>query len=107
MSKLNGNFPKKIYKLYSCGVAPGMSILFNKAEEVCRQNPNFQSSLVFSLLKSAAEKATSPKGRNNKTDVIVLNFIRLIGKYDNKVAQFLPENIGWPGDRWVRKMNSR
>ena len=51
MSKLNENSPKKIYKLSRCGVAPGISVVFNKAEEFCRQNPNFQSSLVVSLLK--------------------------------------------------------
>ena len=53
MSKLNGNLTKKIYKLHSCEVAPGMSVVFNKAEELCRQNTNFQSILVVSLLKAA------------------------------------------------------
>ena len=107
MSKLNGNFPKKIYKLSSCGVDPGMSVVFNKAEELCRQNPKFQSSLVVSLLKAAVERSTSPKGSNAKTDIIVLNFILLIGTYDKKSDQVLYVNIGGPGDRWVRKMNAR
>ena len=61
MSKLNENLPNKIYKLSRCGVAPGISVVLNKAEELCRQNPNLQSSLVVSLLKSAVTKATSPK----------------------------------------------
>ena len=30
MSKLNGNFPKNIYKLSSYGVAPGMRIFFQQ-----------------------------------------------------------------------------
>ena len=81
--------------------------MFNKAEELCRQNPNFQSSLVFSILKAAAEKLTSPKGSNSKTYVIVLNFIILIGTYDKKSAQVVFSNIGEPGDQWVRNMNSR
>ena len=42
MSKLNENLPKQIYKLSSCGVDPGMIVVFNKAEELCRQNPNFK-----------------------------------------------------------------
>ena len=42
MSKLNENLPNKIYKLSSCGVAPGMIVMFNKSEELCRQNPKFQ-----------------------------------------------------------------
>ena len=29
MSKINENLPNKIYKLSSCGVAPGMSVVFN------------------------------------------------------------------------------
>ena len=83
-----------------------MIVVFNEAEELCRQNPNFQSSLVVSLLKAEVEKVTSPKGSNSKTDVIVLNFIRLIGTYDKKVAQVVSENIGGPGDRWGSKMNA-
>ena len=58
MSKLNENLPKNIYNIFSCGVAPGMSVVLNKAEELCRQNPSFQSSFVVSLLKAAVEKAT-------------------------------------------------
>ena len=52
-------------------------------------------------------KATSPKGSSVKTDVIVLNFIRLIGKYDKKSAQVVSKNIGGTGGRWFRKMNAR
>ena len=52
-----------------------MIVVFNKAEDLCRQNPKFQSSLVVSLLKAAVAKATSPKWINAKTDVIVLNCI--------------------------------
>ena len=107
MSKINENLPKKIYDISSCGVDPGMSVVFNKAAELCRQNPNFQSSLAVSLLKAAVAKATSPKRSNAKTDVIVLNFIRLIGTYDKKAAHVVSANIGWPRDRWVRKMNTR
>ena len=84
-----------------------MSVVFKKAEELCSHNTNFQSSSVVSLLKSEVVKATSPKGSNAKTDVIVLKFIRLIGTYDKKSAQVVPENIGVPGERWVRKMNAR
>ena len=57
MSKLNQNFPNKIYKLSSCGVAPGMSVMLNKAEELCRHNTNSRSILVVSLLKAAVAKA--------------------------------------------------
>ena len=42
MSKLNENLPNKIYKLSRCGVATGMSVVFNKSEELCRHNNNFQ-----------------------------------------------------------------
>ena len=84
-----------------------MSAVFIKAEELCRQNTNFQSSLVVSLLKSEVAKVTLPKGSNSKTDIIVLNFIILIGTYDKKVAQVVSENIGGPVDRWVSKMNAR
>ena len=62
---------------------------------------------MVSLLKSSVAKATSPKGSKVKTDVIVLNFIRLIGTYDKKSAQVVSENIGGTGGQWVRKMNSR
>ena len=58
ISILNENLPKQIYKLSSCGVAPGMSFVFNKAEELCRQNPNFQSSLVVYLLKATVANST-------------------------------------------------
>ena len=58
--------------------------MLNKAEELCRQNPNLQSSLFVSLLKAEVEKTTSPKWSNAKTYVIVLNFICLIGTYDKK-----------------------
>ena len=75
MSKLNENLPNKIYKLSSCGVAPGMRVMFNKAEELCRNNTKFQSSLVVSLLKAEVVKEISPKGSNAKTDIIVLNFM--------------------------------
>ena len=75
MSKLNENLPNKIYKLSSCGVAPGMSVVFKKTEELCRQNPNLQSSLVVSLLKEIVGKAISPKGSNAKTYIMVINFI--------------------------------
>ena len=56
LSKLNENLPTKIYNLFCCGVSPGMSVVFNKVGELCRKNPNFQSSLVVSLLKAAVEK---------------------------------------------------
>ena len=52
-------------------------------------------------------KKTSPKVSNAKTDVIVLNSIRLIITYDKKSAQVVSANIGGPGDQWVRKMNYR
>ena len=84
-----------------------MSVVFNKAEELCRQNTKFQSSLVVSLLKAAVAKATSLKGNNSKTDVIVLNFILLIKTYDKKAAQVVSANISGTGERWVRKMNGR
>ena len=107
MPKLNENLPNKFYKLSSCGVAPGMSVVFNKTEELCTQNPKFQSSLVVSLLKTAVAKAASPKGSNNKTDVIVLHFIHFIGTYEKKAARVVTENIGGPGDQWFSKMNTR
>ena len=84
-----------------------MSVLFNKVEDLCRQNPNFHSILVVSLFKAAVAKKTSPKVSNAKIDVIVLNFIRLIITYDKKSAQVVSANIGGPGDQWVRKMNYR
>ena len=86
ISKLNENLPNQIYKLSSCGVAPGMSYVFNKVEGLCRHNTNFQSSLVVSLLQASVAKATSPKGSDAKTYLIVLNFIRLIGKYYKNAA---------------------
>ena len=58
MPKLNENLPNKIYNIFSCGLAPGMSVVFNKAEELCSQNPKFQSSLVVSLLNASLAKAT-------------------------------------------------
>ena len=67
-------------------------------EELCRQNSNFQSSLVVSLLKSEVAKATSPKGSNTNKDLIMLNFIRLIVTYDKKLAQVVSAYIGGPGD---------
>ena len=81
--------------------------MFNKAEELCRHNPNFQSSLVVSLLKAALAKATSPKSSNVKTDIIVLNFINLIRTYDKKSPQVVSANIVGPGYRWVSNMNAR
>ena len=107
MSKLNKNLPNKIYKIFSCGVAPGMRVVFNKAEELCRRNPNFHSSLVISLLKSEVAKETSPKGSNAKTDVVVLNFIHFIRTDDKKAAQVVSANIGGPEDLWFSKMNTR
>ena len=58
-------------------------------------------------MEAAVAKATSPKGSNAKTDIIVLDFIRLIVTYDKKISQVVSANIGGPGDRWVRKMNVR
>ena len=84
-----------------------MIVVFNKAEELCRQNPKFQPSLVVSLLKAAVAKATSPKGSNAKTYVIVLKFICLIVTYDKRESQVVSANIGGLGDRWVRKMSPR
>ena len=107
MPKPNENLPNTIYKLSSCGVDPGMSVVFNKSEELCRQNPNFQSSLMVSLLKSAVAKATPPKGSNIKTDIIGLKLILLIETYDKKSAKVVSANIGGPGDWWVRNMNAR
>ena len=107
ISKLNENLPNKIYKISRCGVATVMSIVLNKAKELCSQNINLQSRLVVSLLKAAVAKATSPKGSNSKTDVKVLNFICFIRKYDKKAAQVVSEDIGGTGDQWVRKMNAR
>ena len=85
ISKLNENLPNKIYKLSRCGLALVMSVVFNKAEELCRQNSNFQSSLVVSLLKSEVAKAKSPKVSNTNKDLIMLNFIRLIVTYGRVV----------------------
>ena len=42
MSKLNETFPKTIYKLSSCGEVPVTRVVFNKAEELCKQNLNLQ-----------------------------------------------------------------
>ena len=37
----------------------------------------------------------------------MLNFIRLIGTYDKKSAEVVSANLGGPGTRWVRKINSK
>ena len=58
-------------------------------------------------MKAAVAKETLPKVSNAKTDLIVLNFICLIGTYDKKSAQVVSTNIGGPGDRWFRKINTR
>ena len=107
MARLDKQLLHKTYKLHAGGASPGMSVAFNKADELCRQNPTFQSSLVVSLLKAAVAKATSPKGSNAKTDVQVFNFIRLIATYDKKASQVVSANLGGPGDRWVRKINAK
>ena len=107
MARLDKQLLHKTYKLHAGGATPGMSVVFNKADELCRQNPTFQSSLVVSLLKAAVAKATSPKGSNAKTDVQVFNFIRLIATYDKKASQVVSANLGGPGDRWVRKINAK
>ena len=46
-------------------------------------------------------------GNNERTDVQVLNFIRLIGIYDKKAAEVVSANLGGPGARWVRKINAK
>ena len=84
-----------------------MNVLFEKANELCIKNPEFQSSLVVLVPKAAVVKATSAKGGNAKTDVRILNFIRLIGTYDKRAAQVVSANLGCPGNRWVRKVNAR
>ena len=58
-------------------------------------------------MKAAVAKATSPKGSNAKTYVIVLKFICLIVTYDKRESQVVSANIGGLGDRWVRKMSPR
>ena len=58
-------------------------------------------------MKAAVSKATSPKGSNAKTDVIVLKFIPLIVTYDKKSAQVVSANIIGPGYRWAREINAR
>ena len=99
MARLNKTLPQKTYKLHTNGTAPGMSVMFRQAEELCKQNPKFQSSLVVLLLNASVAKATSAKGSNAKTDLKVLNFIRLIGTYDKRAAQVVSTNLGGPGDR--------
>ena len=49
MARLDKQLLHKTYKLHADGASPGMIVAFNKADELCRQNPTFQSSLVVSL----------------------------------------------------------
>ena len=94
MSSLHQNMQHKNYNLPTCGKAPGMNVVFKSAAELCSLNPKFQSSLVVSLLKAAVAKATSKNGNNERNDVQVLNFIRLIGTYDKKAAKICRHNLG-------------
>ena len=107
MSLLHEEIENKPYMIHSGGAAPGMNVVFKKAADMCKTNPTFQSSLVVALLKAAVAKALSPKGSNAKTPIEVTNFIRLIGTYDKKASQVVSTNLGGPGDRWVRKLNSK
>ena len=107
MARLDKQLLHKTYKLHAGGASPGMSVAFNKADELCRQNPTFQSSLVVSLLKAAVAKVTSPKRSNAKTDLQVLHFILLIRTYDNKVSHVVSVNLGGHLDSWARKINNK
>ena len=99
MKRLDRQLKNKPYTLHNGGAAPGMNVLFEQASELCIKDPEFQSSLVVLALKAAVAKATSAKGANAKTDVRILNFVRLIGTYDKRAAQVVSANLGGPGDR--------
>ena len=42
-----------------------------------------------------------------KSDLQVLNFVRLIATYDPKGTQLVSANLGGPGDRSARRVNTR
>ena len=61
--KVDHRLKSRPYKLHIGGADdPGMNVIFEKASKPCAKNPEFQSSLVNSLLKAAAAKETPGKG---------------------------------------------
>ena len=82
-----------------------MNVLFKQAANIYENNKDFQSGLVVALPKAAVAKEIY--GSNAKTDLQVLNFVRLMTTYDPRAAQLVSANLGGPGERWVRKVNSR
>lgn len=105
MAQLNNQLPNKTYKIAGEGSAPGMKSLFGNAEELCKKNPSFRSSIIVALFKAACAK--EQHGSNAATDEKVVNFFRYISTYDKKAAQVMSANLGGPSQRWMATLNAR
>ena len=82
-----------------------MRNLFDNAEQLCRDNPDMQSSIVIMLLKATVAKGLH--GKNAKTNEEVVNFIRYLHTFDPKAAEVFSANVGGIGNRWLKRLNAR
>jgi hypothetical protein len=95
----------KTYKTNMDDSVPGMTVLFEKAAELCDKNPNFKNSIIITLLKGAIAKEQF--GSNAKTEEEAVNFYRYMRTYDPKSSEVLATLLGGPGARWCKKLNAR
>eukprot|EP00957_Ditylum_brightwellii_P006955 526496-Ditylum_brightwellii.AAC.1 len=99
MAKLSNQLPNKLFKITGEGSAPGMKSFFENAEELCRRNPKFQSSIIVALLKAACAK--EQHGSNAATDEKVV-----ISTYEKKAAEVMSTNLGELSARWMKTLNA-
>ena len=103
--KVENNLKKKRYRLTMDKSAQGMRKLFDNAEQLCRDNPDMQSSIVIMMLKGVVAKGLH--GKNAKTEEAVVNFVRYIHTFDPKAAEVLSANVCGIGKRWLLRLNAR
>ena len=104
MSQLSENLPKKTYTLAAQDSCPGIDVLFKNAKQLCKDNPEFQHSLIVGLFRAAVVKQMN--GMNAATEEKVVNFYRFMHTYNPKLSQVVSGNLNGPSDRWIRKLNA-
>eukprot|EP00957_Ditylum_brightwellii_P201478 15325830-Ditylum_brightwellii.AAC.1 len=100
MACLDRHLEHKTYQTIGYDLVLGIYTLFNNAAALCEKNPNFQSSLIVALFKSAVAKEKS--GANAKTEERIVNFFQFIWTHNPKAASVLSANLGGPSKHWMK-----
>ena len=97
--------PKSINNNYNSSTK-----LFENAAEMYEKEPNFCSSLVVCLLKSAVYQHSAGVNTIRKESKLV-DFYRYLHSINNQSCKFVAANLGLNGigisDRWLRHLNSK